>query len=61
MAKFSFACKDIGMQCPFKTDAPDKQALMGKIADHAKTAHNMATIDAAMQQKVEGAIKKHLF
>jgi hypothetical protein len=32
----SFACKDIGMACEFKTTAQTEAELMKKIAEHAK-------------------------
>jgi predicted small metal-binding protein len=57
MAK-KFACKDIGMSCGFKAKAESEEELMGKIAAHAKSAHNMATIDQATLSKVKSAIKE---
>ncbi|MFY9800268.1 MAG: DUF1059 domain-containing protein [Methanoregula sp.] len=32
----SFACKDIGMACEFKTTATTEAELMKKIAEHEK-------------------------
>ncbi len=61
MAKFKFACADIGMECSFKADAKSKEELMPKIVDHAKTAHKMEEMAPDMQKKVDGAIKKSLF
>ncbi len=55
--KFSFACKDIGMSCGFSTTEADRNALMGKISDHARSAHGMQQIDADTMKKVERAIK----
>ncbi len=60
MAK-KFACKDIGMQCGFTAKANTDDELMQKIAEHAKSAHNMAQIDAATMDKVKKAIKSSLF
>ena len=56
-----FACKDIGMQCGFTAKAKNEDELMQKIAEHAKSAHNMAQIDAATLGKVKKAIKDSLF
>jgi predicted small metal-binding protein len=42
--KYTFACKDIGLDCGFKTDAKTKEELMPKIAAHAKEKHGMDTI-----------------
>ena len=54
----TFACKDVGMECSFKTNAPTEKELMPKIAEHASKVHNMKTIDPVMMTKVKGAIKK---
>jgi Predicted small metal-binding protein len=40
-ASLSFACKDIGMDCGFTATASSEEELMAKIAEHARTAHNM--------------------
>lgn len=61
MAKYRFACADIGMECGFKTEAKSKEELMPKIVEHAKTAHNITEITPELQKKVEGAIKKSMF
>jgi predicted small metal-binding protein len=61
MAKYKFACADIGMECGFKTEAKSKEELMPKIVEHAKTAHNITEITPELQKKVEGAIKKSMF
>lgn len=55
MAK-KFACKSIGMSCGFEARASSEKELMGKIAAHARTAHNMAEIDKATMAKVKAAI-----
>ena len=57
MAK-KFACRDIGMSCGFEARADSEQELMGKIAAHAKKAHNMSEIDQATMSKVKAAIKE---
>lgn len=58
MAKFSFECKDIGMQCGARVEAEDKKQLMQKISEHAKSAHNLQSIDKELMKKVEKAVKK---
>ncbi len=57
MAK-KFACKDIGLSCGFEARADSEDELMGKIAEHARTAHNMQSIDAATMSKIKAAIKE---
>jgi predicted small metal-binding protein len=54
----SFACKDIGMDCKFQTTAPTEAELMKKIAEHAKSAHNITTIPPDLMGKIKAAIKK---
>ncbi|MGC8648691.1 MAG: DUF1059 domain-containing protein [Candidatus Micrarchaeia archaeon] len=56
MAK-EFACKDIGMDCGFTAREETEDALMAKIKEHAKTAHNMSKIDAKTMKKIKAAIK----
>ncbi|MEM3841213.1 MAG: DUF1059 domain-containing protein [Candidatus Micrarchaeaceae archaeon] len=59
MAKeMSFRCADIGMSCGFEARASQKSELMEKIAEHAKSAHNIQKIDAELKKKVEKAIKE---
>lgn len=53
----SFACKDIGMQCGFKTTAKTTDELMKNIAAHAAEAHNMKTVDDATLASIKKAIK----
>lgn len=54
----SFACKDLGMDCPFQATAKTEAELMEKIKDHAGKAHNMKEMPADMVDKVKKAIKK---
>lgn len=61
MAKYSFKCSDIGMNCGFESKASTKEELMPLIANHAKTAHNMTEIPPDVMQKVNTAIKKSIF
>ncbi len=57
MAK-QFECKDIGMNCGFRTKAKDEQSLMKKIAEHARVAHKIKRIDDELMEKVRSAIKE---
>lgn len=54
----SFACKDVGMACKFEANAPTEAELMNKIADHAKSVHNIDPIPPDLMVKVKNAIKK---
>ncbi len=51
----SFKC--IAKACPFETSAPTEAELLKKIAEHAKTAHNMDPIPPDIMVKVKAAIK----
>ncbi len=46
------------MDCKFQASAPTEAELMKKIAEHAKTAHNIGTIPADMMAKIKKVIKK---
>jgi len=53
----SVSCRDVGVDCDFKAEAQTEEELLKKIAQHAKEAHNMSSIDAATFAKVKAAIK----
>jgi predicted small metal-binding protein len=46
------------MACSFETTADTKEALMTNIANHAKEAHNMATVPPDVMTKIQAAIKQ---
>ena len=54
----SIACKDVGANCSFVAKAETEEELLKKVAQHAKEAHGMASVDPAMLAKVKGAIKR---
>jgi predicted small metal-binding protein len=53
----TFVCRDIGMDCDFKASAATEAELMGKIAEHAKSAHKIEKISPDLLAKVKRAIK----
>jgi predicted small metal-binding protein len=53
----SFKCKDFGMNCPWEGNAPNVADLKKKIVEHAKSVHNMKTVDAATWEKMEKVMK----
>lgn len=61
MAKFRFKCSDIGMNCGFQAAEKNKDDLMKKIVEHAKSAHNIEEITPDLKAKVDSAIKKTMF
>ena len=52
-----FECKDLGMDCPFTAEAETEDELMKKIIEHAKTVHNMKSINAKTKENFRKAIK----
>ncbi len=56
----SIACNDVDarMNCNFQAKAETEDELLKKVAQHAKDAHGMTTIDAATAAKVKAAIKR---
>ena len=54
----SFKCKDLGMDCPFETEAETEGELMKKISNHASKVHDMKEISPDMLAKVKMAIGK---
>jgi predicted small metal-binding protein len=55
---YSIGCKDVGMDCDFKAEAQTEEELLKKVAQHAKDAHGMTTIDAATLEKLKSKVKK---
>lgn len=53
----TFKCRDIGLNCPFEAKGKTDEEIMNKIADHAKTVHNMKTIPPDTMDKIRKAIK----
>lgn len=57
--RYSFACRDIGMNCGFKAQSDDEKRLMAQIAEHAKSVHGISSMDGALMAKVKAAIKMY--
>jgi predicted small metal-binding protein len=53
----SFKCKDIGMDCPFQATAPNEAELEKKIAEHARSAHNIQNQDKDFWIMIKKAVK----
>jgi|MTBAKMStandDraft_1061839.scaffolds.fasta_scaffold07017_4 predicted small metal-binding protein len=52
-----FKCKDIGMDCNFETSASNEADLEKKIAECARSAHGIRTLDKDMWMKIKKVIK----
>jgi predicted small metal-binding protein len=53
----SFKCKDIGMDCNFQATAPNEAELEKKIAEHARSAHNIQNQDKDFWIMIKKAVK----
>jgi predicted small metal-binding protein len=56
MAK-TLKCGDLMPGCAFVAEGADEAAVMAKAAEHAKTAHGLASIPAEVAAKAKAAIK----
>ncbi len=56
MAKVAFACRSIGLTCEWAVQAASVQELYPRIAEHAKCAHKIAEVDAALKARIEAAL-----
>lgn len=55
---FTLKCADLGMNCGWEGTAATRNELLMKGAQHAKEAHNLASIPPEMMAKVQAAIKQ---
>jgi predicted small metal-binding protein len=53
----SLSCKDVGMNCDWKTQGQTEDEVLKKASEHARTVHKMNQMPPEMQQKVRGAIR----
>ena len=52
-------CQDVGQQdCKFVAQGKDDNEVMQKAAQHAKSAHNMATISPDVEKKARSVIRE---
>ena len=56
MAK-AFSCADAGVDCSWSGRAENEPELMKKIAEHARTAHQMTEIPPELARKVQSGIR----
>lgn len=53
----SLACGDLVPGCKAVLSGKDEKEVMERAAEHAKKAHNMATVSPEMATKAKAAIK----
>ena len=51
-------CRDVGVDCDGVIRAETEEELMGKVAEHAKTAHGITEISPELAAKVKAAIQE---
>ena len=51
-------CRDVGVACDFVARGETEEEVMGKAAEHARTAHNMKEIPKEIVEKVKAAIRE---
>ena len=53
----AFTCRDLGMDCSFKTTGTTDSEIMKKFIDHAESVHNMPVLTADVIFMVKTALK----
>jgi predicted small metal-binding protein len=56
MAK-TYTCRDIGVDCDWRTRGATDEEVMRNIRDHARTTHNMQEIPQDLEGQVRAAIR----
>ncbi len=59
MAKYSFKCRDVGMDCDFEVRGASSAEEVAEAAKaHAKLTHGLESIPPELAEKVKQAIKE---
>jgi predicted small metal-binding protein len=53
----SYACKDVGVDCPWSASAETEDELMALISEHAKKDHQDITLTPELVSAVKAAFK----
>jgi predicted small metal-binding protein len=51
-------CRDVGFNCEGVVRGQTEEEVLGKVAAHAKSAHNVETVTDEMVQKVRQVIRE---
>ena len=49
-------CKDLGFDCSFVVKAESEEELLGKVAEHAASAHGITEVTPELVEQVRGVI-----
>ncbi len=52
----SLSCKDMGMDCTWRTQANTEEEILRRAADHAREKHNMKELSPEMRVKLKSKI-----
>jgi predicted small metal-binding protein len=52
-----FCCTDLGIECNWEGSAETVEELLKKIAEHARTAHNVKEMNESMRIKIIGKMR----
>lgn len=53
----SLNCRDVGMNCDWKTQGKTEDEVMKKAGEHARVVHKMNVVTPDLERKVRGAIR----
>jgi predicted small metal-binding protein len=56
MAK-TMSCRDVGPDCDFVARGETEEEVMGQVAEHARSAHNMEDVPPELAEKAKAAIR----
>ena len=51
------SCRDVGQDCDFVARGETDEEVMGQVAEHARTAHDMKEVPPELAEKAKAAIK----
>ena len=54
----SLKCRDLGMDCSFKTEGLTAEEIMRQFFDHSESAHKMSVLSSDLIFRVQKAMKK---
>jgi predicted small metal-binding protein len=53
----TYTCRDVGVDCDWKTSAASADTLMAKVGEHAAAVHPTITLTPELQSAVRKAFK----
>jgi len=57
MAK-SLSCRDVGIDCDFRTEGKNEDEVLKKAGEHARSVHKIDKMTPDLERKVRAAIKE---